>query len=150
MNHRISVGGLVVNDGTLLLVRHYVAGKYDFWVPRGGGVEGDEELAEAFALEAFEETGIRVKPNRLAYIDELIDDSGRMIKFWYCCEYISGRINIHANPATEESITEAGLFAREKLPSGHLFPTLLLDEFWNDLGSGFVSPKKLPLQKSIF
>lgn len=113
-------------------------------------MEGDEELAAAVEREAFEETRIRVKAQRLAYIDELIDDSGRMVKFWYLCEYIADEIDVSANPAEEEAIAEAGWFAREDLPSGHVFPVILRDTFWEDRASGFLCPTKLPLQKSIF
>lgn len=150
MKHRISVGALVLRGGRLLLARHFVDGKHDFWAPPGGGVEGDEELATAVEREAFEETRIGVKAIRLAYIDELIDDSGRMVKFWYLCEYLTGEIDVRANPAPEETIVEAGWFAQGELPSGHVFPAVLRDTFWQELAAGFFAPKKLPLQKSIF
>jgi 8-oxo-dGTP diphosphatase len=150
LKHRISVGALVVKDHRLLLVRHYRAGKYDFWAPPGGGVEGDEELTAAAERETFEETQIRVKAHRLAYIDELIDDSGRIVKFWYAADYLSGEINVHANPAMDEAITEAGWVPRDGLPSGHVFPALLRDAFWDDLAAGFPAPRKLPLLKSVF
>lgn len=150
MKHRISVGALVLRRDRLLLARHAIPGKYDFWAPPGGGVEGEEEMTAAVERETFEETGISVKADRLAYIDELIDDSGRMVKFWYLCDYRAGEIEIHANPATEEAIIDAGWFARHELPSGHIFPAILRDAFWNELASGLLAPKKLPLQKSIF
>ena len=150
MKHRISVGALVLRNERLLLARHCIHGKHDFWAPPGGGVEGDEELAAAVEREAFEETRIRVKAIRLAYIDELIDESGRMVKFWHLCDYLAGEIDVHANPAKDEAITEAGWFARGEMPPGHVFPTLLHDTFWEELASGFVFPRKLPLQKSIF
>lgn len=150
MHHRISVGALVVRGQRLLLAHHVIAGKYDFWAPPGGGVEGDEELSAAAERETFEETGIRITAHRLAYIDELIDDSGRMVKFWYLADYISGEINIHANPALEEAIIEANWFPQTSLPQGHIFPAILRDAFWQELATGFSAPKKLPLLKSIF
>ena len=73
LKHRISVGALTLKDKRLLLARHYDQGKYDFWAPPGGGVEGEEELSDAVEREVFEETQIRVKAKRIAYIDELID-----------------------------------------------------------------------------
>ena len=150
MKHRISVGALAVRNDKILLAQHYIRGKYNFWAPPGGGVEGDEELTEAVERETFEETKIQVKAGKLAYIDELIDESGRMVKFWYLSEYISGEIDVSANPATEEGIVEAGWFAQCGLPSGYVFPVILRDAFWEELASGFVTPRKLPLQTSIF
>ena len=73
-----------------------------------------------------------------------------MVKFWCLCDHRAGEIEIHANPATEEAIIDAGWFARNELPSGHIFPAILRDAFWNELASGLLAPKKLPLQKSIF
>ncbi|WP_172292748.1 NUDIX domain-containing protein [Pseudoruegeria sp. HB172150] len=149
MKHRISVGALVLRNGRLLLARHRKPDVYDFWAPPGGGVEGPEEQTDAVIREAFEETRIRVAPKRLAYIDELIDDSGRMVKFWYLCDYVSGEIDVGRNPA-EEAITEAGWFGRGEFPKGHVFPEVLHDRFWEDLAAGAEAPVKLPLQISIF
>jgi 8-oxo-dGTP diphosphatase len=150
MRHRISAGALVVHRNRLLLARHFRPGKYDFWAPPGGGVEGDEELSATAEREAREETGLHVRATALAYIDELIDASGRLVKFWYLAEYISGEIDVHANPATEEAIIEAAWFGRADLPHGHVFPAPLRGRFWDDLGSGFPAPVKLPLMHSIF
>ncbi|UXN74642.1 NUDIX hydrolase [Devosia sp. A8/3-2] len=107
-------------------------------------------MPAAAERETFEETGIRITAQRLAYIDELIEASGRMVKFWYLADYVSGEIDTHANPATEEAIIDAGWFARDNLPAGHVFPAILRDAFWNELASGFPAPKKLPLLRSIF
>lgn len=150
MQHRISVGALVMRANKLLLARHFATGRYDFWAPPGGGVEGDEELAAAVERETFEETAIRARALRMAYIDELIDSSGRMVKFWFLADYVSGEIDVDANPAADEQIAEAGWFAQNNLPVGHVFPAVLRDQFWEELRGGFHTPRKLPLMKSIF
>jgi len=150
MKHRISAGVLALRDDRILLVRHYRAGAHDFWAGPGGGVEGSEELHQAAEREAFEEAGIRVKARTMAYIDELVDDWGRIVKFWFLADYVSGEIDVSANPAEGESISEAGWFARETLPQGHVFPEVLRDRFWDELETGFPAPVKLPLRQSIF
>lgn len=150
MRHRISAGVLALRDNQILLVRHFRQGKHDFWAGPGGGAEGAEELAQAAEREAFEEAGIRVRAQSLAYIDELVDDWGRIVKFWFLADYLSGEIDVSANPAEGESITEAGWFARDALPTGHVFPEVLRDRFWADLEAGFPAPVKLPLRQSIF
>lgn len=150
MQHRISVGTLVLNEDRLLLARHHRPGRYDFWAPPGGGVEGEEELRAAAERETFEETGICVQALRIAYIDELIDSDGRMVKFWFFSRYRSGEIDVHSNPAAEERIAEAGWFRQDGLPEGHVFPAALRDDFWRQLPNGFPAPIKLPLLKSIF
>lgn len=86
----------------------------------------------------------------MAYIDELVDDWGRIVKFWFLADYVSGEIDVSANPAEGESISEAGWFARDALPQGHVFPEVLRDRFWDELETGFPAPIKLPLRQSIF
>ena len=150
MRHRISAGALVLRGETVLLARHFKPGRYDFWAPPGGGVEGAEDLAAAAERECFEETGIRARSRSLAYIDELIDGHGRMVKFWHVADYVAGEIDVTANPAEDEAIAEAGWFARDALPAGHVFPDILHGRFWTDLAEGFPAPVKLPLKQSIF
>ncbi|MHA6299574.1 NUDIX domain-containing protein [Devosia sp. CAU 1758] len=150
MSHRISAGVLALLDERILLVRHLRPGIHDFWAGPGGGVEGVEELSAAAEREAFEETGLRVRAGAMAYIDELVDESGRLVKFWFLAEYVSGEIDVSANPAEGEAISEAGWFARDALPEGHVFPEVLRDRFWDELATGFPAPIKLPLRQSIF
>lgn len=150
MKHRISAGVLAFRDDRILLVRHFRARRHDFWCGPGGGVEGSEELHATAEREAFEETGIRVRAHTLAYIDELVDTSGRIVKFWFLADYLSGTIDVANNPAKNESIIEAGWFARDALPQGHVFPEMLRGSLWSDREQGFAAPIKLPLRQSIF
>ena len=148
--HRISCGALVVREGSILLVRHFRPGRHDFWAAPGGGVEGQEELARAAEREVFEETGINVMATRLAYIDEGWSPDLRMLKFWFMADYMSGDIDVTANPATSESITEAAWFPLDALPKGHVFPEPLLTRFPRDLAAGFPGAIKLPLRELLF
>jgi 8-oxo-dGTP diphosphatase len=150
MKHRISAGVLALHDDKILLVRHFRPGVHDFWCGPGGGVEGAEQLHDAAEREAFEEAGVRVRARALAYIDELVDDWGRIVKFWFLADYASGDIDVSANPAEGEAISEAGWFARDALPAGHVFPDVLRHRFWDDVTTGFPAPIKLPLRQSIF
>ncbi|HTN62465.1 MAG TPA: NUDIX hydrolase [Devosia sp.] len=150
MQHRISAGVLTLHQNKILLVRHFRPGIHDFWAPPGGGVEGTEELSAAAEREAFEETGLRVRAGALAYIDELVEGSGRMVKFWFLADYISGVIDVTANPAEGESIIDAAWFSRDTLPKEHVFPEPLHGRFWDDVLTGFATPIKLPLRRSIF
>ncbi len=150
MKHRISAGVLTLRDDKILLVRHFRPGRHDFWSGPGGGTEGGEELWETAEREAFEETGLRVQARNMAYIDELVDTWGRIVKFWFVADYLSGDIDVSANPATGESISEAGWFSRDELPKGHVFPDVLRGRFWDEIKTGFPAPIKLPLRQSIF
>ncbi|HEV7293660.1 MAG TPA: NUDIX hydrolase [Devosia sp.] len=150
MRHRISAGVLALRGNDILLVRHYRAGHHDFWAGPGGGVEGAEELWQTAEREALEETGLVVRAGAMAYIDELIDGSGRIVKFWFLADYVSGEIDVGANPAIEESVVDARWFALDALPHGHVFPEILRSRFRQDVVDGFSRPIKLPLRHSIF
>lgn len=150
MRHRISAGVLALRGNDILLVRHFRAGHHDFWAGPGGGVENGEELWQAAEREAFEETGLVVKAGNMAYIDELIDETGRMVKFWFVAHYVSGEIDVLSNPAEGESVVEAGWFPLDALPQGYVFPEVLRTRFAADRIAGFPAPIKLPLRQSIF
>ncbi len=149
MKHRISAGTLTLRAGKVLLVHHVRPGVHDFWVGPGGGVEADESLVAAAERETFEETGLTVRAGRAAYVEELVDEATRYLKFWFLADYVSGVIDTRANPAEGESIVEAGWFARDALPAGLVFPLVLRDRFSADLESGFPAPVFLPLRRAI-
>jgi hypothetical protein len=73
-----------------------------------------------------------------------------MLKFWFLSDYVSGEIDVTANPAEGESISEAGWFSRDALPTGHVFPDILRQGFWDCLESGFPPLTSLPVRQSIF
>lgn len=85
--HRISAGAIVEHEGRLLMVRHVVPGKYDFWVAPGGGVKGSESYEEAAAREVWEETGLTVRVGALLYIEDLVCRAAR----WWLPQYVAPR-----------------------------------------------------------
>ncbi|MGH2758428.1 MAG: NUDIX hydrolase [Actinomycetota bacterium] len=60
------VSGLVVRDGTVLLIRRGQQPFLDHWSLPGGGVEPGETLREAVRREVREETGLEVDVGRVA------------------------------------------------------------------------------------
>ncbi len=59
------VGGVVVHDGRLLLVRRGREPGRGLWSVPGGRLEPGETVAEGCAREVLEETGLRVVPGAL-------------------------------------------------------------------------------------
>ena len=123
-------------------------------VPHEAATDGVFRVHEDGRVQLFVEPQrkcrVRARSRSLAYIDELIDGHGRMVKFWHVADYVAGEIDVTANPAEDEAIAEAGWFARDALPAGHVFPDVLHGRFWTDLAEGFPAPVKLPLKQSIF
>ena len=68
IGQRISSGGIVVHKGKVLLVHHYQNDGFDFWVMPGGGIEGDEGILRAAEREVWEETNLKVRAERIAYV----------------------------------------------------------------------------------
>lgn len=63
---------------------------------------------------------------------------------------ISGELNVGDNSGEGEFIVEAGWFALDALPEGHVFPEPLRTRFPRDLAAGFPGAVKLPLRKLLF
>lgn len=115
MRYGISAGALVVQDGQLLLVHHQEPGRFDFWVPPGGSLVGEESIFECAQREAFEETGLSVRPDRIVYIQEFVEPGYHFCKFFIYCRAYGGQITIENRDCAESFLVEARFFAQEQL-----------------------------------
>lgn len=150
MHHRISAGAIVEDAGRVLAVRHVRAGRYDFWVAPGGGVQGAEELIEAVVREVREECGLQVEPMRLAYIEELLSPDIRLVKFWFTARLLGGTLSAAAPEAQSEYITEAAWLSAQEMRERTVFPPVLAAAYWTDRGAGFPAPIHLGLRRMEF
>ncbi|HEX5482453.1 MAG TPA: NUDIX hydrolase [Terriglobia bacterium] len=83
-NHPIlCVGGIIIQDGSVLLVRRGNPPLKGEWTLPGGMVELGEKVQSAVRREIREETGLRVEPTRLAAIYERIVRLGGRVKYHY-------------------------------------------------------------------
>ena len=74
MSYGISAAALIFQDERILLVNHKKTGRYDFWLPPGGRLEGSESILECAKRETQEETGLDVELDRVLYFQEFWDD----------------------------------------------------------------------------
>ncbi|MBN8262346.1 MAG: NUDIX hydrolase [Xanthomonadales bacterium] len=148
--HVISAGALVHDAGRLLLVRHVVPGRYDFWVPPGGRVEGDESLEAAALRECLEETGIVAAAPRLAYVEEFHCPESRHVKFWFACTMAGGTLD-HRHPGNcIEHIAEVDWCSLAQMATRTLMPPFLQARYRQDLAAGFPQPVRMPLRAMAF
>lgn len=136
--HRISAGALVIHDNRVLLVKTRGPGQADFWVPPGGGAEGNESLMDCAVRECIEECGLRVRPTRIVYIEEFFDNSRRICKHWILCDLLGGEITFQNNTGEErDHLVEARFSTQAEVATLNVFPRLMRGLFWTDLANGF-------------
>lgn len=112
----VGVGGVVIRDGRVLLIRRGKEPLRGRWLVPGGTVELGETLEEAVVREVREETGLEVVPGEMLTVFDRIDrQEGRVLYHYvivdYLCEYVGGE-------AKAGSDAEAVAFvAQEDLPA---------------------------------
>lgn len=72
---RIRVGVVIPRQDEILLVRHR-KGEKTYWMLPGGGLDYGETFAACAEREVEEETGLRIKTERMLYISEAICPHG--------------------------------------------------------------------------
>jgi 8-oxo-dGTP diphosphatase len=91
----VGVGGVVVRDGRVLLIRRGKEPLYGRWVVPGGTVELGETLEDALVREMEEETSLRVEPLEvLTVFDRIEREAERVVYHYvivdYLCRWVSG------------------------------------------------------------
>ena len=137
LEQRLSAGCILVQDNKVLLVHHYREKVYDFWVMPGGGLQGEEGIFRGAEREAREETGLVVRAEKIAYLEELIDEGRYVCKSWVVCRLVSGSLSTAGRDADEEYLQGAGFFSQADVQEMNVYPVILKDLFWQDLQAGF-------------
>ncbi len=94
------MGGVVVHDGELLMVRRANEPSKDLWSVPGGRVEKGEYLVDAVAREVLEETGVTVKVADLLGILEVVGEPHYVI-LDYLAQVVGDREPTAASDASE-------------------------------------------------
>ncbi len=112
---RIGVGGIIIHEGRILLVKRGVAPNRGQWAVPGGTLQLGETLQECVAREILEETGVTIKVGGCVYVFDYLerDDAGKVkyhfVVVDYMGEYVSGE------PKGGDDAEEAGWFKPEDL-----------------------------------
>ena len=118
---RIRVGGIVVNDGKVLLVEH-TKGDDKYWLAPGGGVDFCEDFKTALAREFMEELNISVEINDVALISDSIDPSGdrHVVNICFLCTFKTGDFVL----GEDERLYDFRFFDRDELAGVEMFPPI--------------------------
>lgn len=79
----VGVGGVVIRDGRVLLIRRGKEPLLGRWVIPGGTVELGETLEEALVREMEEETGVQVEPVEILTVFDRIQRDGERVLYHY-------------------------------------------------------------------
>ena len=92
----IAIGGVVISDGRVLLIRRGQPPLEGRWSIPGGILEIGETIADAIARELFEETGVRARALALVEVyEKVLRDAGDRAQYHfvildYLCEWQEG------------------------------------------------------------
>lgn len=109
---RLTVDGIVIKDGKILLVKRAKDPFKGRWALPGGFVEYGEKMEEAVTREVKEETGLDTRIIRLfgVYSDPERDPRGHTVSIVYCLKISGGKI--HGG----DDASEVGFFPLSSLP----------------------------------
>lgn len=133
--YRVTVKGLCVRDGKVLLVRESEKTMSGKWELPGGGLDFDEDIQEGFKREIVEEMGLKVKKmsDKPIYVwKHRFESNGRNIG-WYYSLILAYRIeleNLDFKPSAE--CVEIKFFSKSELKEAELNgQTVELVDFFN-------------------
>ena len=122
---RLAVRAIVLHDRRLLLVNAY-PGRSDLWCAPGGGVAAGASLPDNLIREVAEETGLVIRPGRLALVNEFHDPATgfHQVELFFRAEITGGRLDPgHRDP--EGVVTDRRFFSAADLGTIRLKPDSL-------------------------
>ena len=147
--HRISAGAIVIQEDQVLLVRYNGAGGRSYLVGPGGAVLSNESLHQAVVREVREETGLEVSPQKVLFVEDLLSQCYRIVKIWFLCNLIGGRLT-NTQGALEEGITDVAWYRRDQLQDEVVYPPALLSYDWGAFPRHDWESKYLELRETDF
>ncbi len=91
----LTVDGILIEEGSILLIQRKHSPYKGSWALPGGFVEYGEKTEDAMVREMSEETGLKTKIVRLegVYSDPHRDPRGHTVTIVYLVERVGGRVN---------------------------------------------------------
>lgn len=136
--HRVRprTGGMLIEHQKLLLVKLAPPTRnHPIWMPPGGEVEVGETMSKALEREVAEETGLRVKTDRLAYVHEFIHLPYHAIEHYFVCRRVAGTIKRGNDPELNRDsqiILDVRFIPLTQLPDLDVEPAFLKEQLAKD------------------
>lgn len=119
-----AVSALILDGGSILLVKRGHEPSLGLWSLPGGGIELGETASEAIAREVFEETGLSVEPADIAGVRDVIGREDGDVAFHYVIICFRVRV-ISGTPVAGSDAVEVRWVPLADLPSYPLTTGLL-------------------------
>lgn len=110
-------------------------------------MENDEGIFKCVEREVFEETNLRVKPKKIAYLEELIDEETYICKIWVICSIIGGELCLCNLEAKENFLKNAQFFSIVELKKIKVYPEFIKTILLEDYKEGFPQIKYVGFHK---
>jgi 8-oxo-dGTP diphosphatase len=116
---RVRVAGIVLQQESILLVKHR-KGDHAYWMLPGGGVDPGETLHEALIREFWEETRVNIEVGDLVLVNDSIapDHSRHVVNLHFLANIRSGV----PGRGDDARICEVGYLPVERLPEAPMRP----------------------------
>ena len=117
-------------------------------MPPGGGLKGTETIFECGKREIKEETNLKVGLDKIVYIRQFIfhKQKENNIDVYIISSSHKGRISIKGivgKGEDEHYIKQVKFFSKKELKNIKAFPSVIMEEMWEDYKKGFPAIKFL-------
>lgn len=117
----VGVGGVVIRDSSVLLIRRGREPLKGEWSIPGGMLELGESLEDGVKREVLEETGLRVRPLEALMVFDRVQKNGERVRYHYVivdyvCRPTGGRLK------SGSDVLDARWVKREDLPQYRVTP----------------------------
>ena len=139
MKNRISVKAIVIKNNKLMLVKHVDADKNaTWWAFPGGGLEEDETIFACAEREVWEETGLRVKAEKLKYVRQLVypQIDSNILELYVTVSSIRGKetiANCKGKGNDDKLIKECKFLSKEEIKNILVLPESLKEKVFDYL-----------------
>lgn len=115
---RVRVGGILIENDQILLLKHEGVGKKEYlWSPPGGGIEFGDDAEENLKREFFEETGLIIHVYELLFVNEFMNDKIHAIELFFKVKKTGGILKLGKDPEMENQqiLSDLAFFDENKL-----------------------------------
>jgi 8-oxo-dGTP diphosphatase len=117
----VGVGGVVIRDSRVLLIRRGTEPLKGEWSIPGGMLELGESLVEGVKREVLEETGLRIRPLEVVAVLDRIQKNAKRVRYHYVIiDYVCRPARGRLKPGSD--VLDARWVQRKNLPEYKITP----------------------------